>query len=140
MNINKFTFYSLILASIIGATFFALNSNNKFALASDTCPQGNGWTKDESPPFSHLAPAGYIIDQICVKGGNSQNQNGYIFTANTNGVGHTCHFYQGNRWRNGSVSVTGIGTNQGSASMAGECAAISHASFHKTLIQHLHLV
>jgi hypothetical protein len=126
--------YILVIAVLVGVTYFVSSANSKIASASETCPTGSGWTKDESSPFSYTAPAGYKIDQICVKGGQPQNPNGYIFTANTNGIGHTCNYVQGKHQKTGSVSVAGINSNQGSASKTGDCADISHASFYITLI------
>jgi hypothetical protein len=126
--------YILVIAVLVGVTYFVSTANNKIVAASETCPTGNGWSKDESSPFSYTTPNGYKIDQICVKGGQPQNPNGYIFTTNTNGIGHTCNYTQGKNQKTGSVSVAGIGTSLGSATKSGDCADVSHASFHITLI------
>lgn len=92
----------------------------KDCVDSNVCSGGdnswiNDWYKDEHSAFTVTAPTGYIIDQICVKGG----QNKKTFTANGS---------------DGCWSVSGIGTQTASAIKVGSgssCKDISHSSFHR---------
>ena len=115
-----------LLSLFTGITFIAFLAFQTVSMtnvsASDVCPGGdnswsNNWYKDEHSSFGVTA-SGYVIDQICVKGGQN------MVTFNSNGS-------------NGCWSVSGIGTQTGSAVKVGQgssCKDISHASFHRVVV------
>lgn len=98
---------------VLGGFFgFVLLTN--MVEASEVCPDGGDWSKDESgPDFSYTAPSGYKISKVCVKGSTELQ----YFTADGD---------------NGCWKVSGIGGNSCSAvkiSDGSSCHDISHVSF-----------
>lgn len=112
--------------------------STSFTDDSGVCPGGDNswndddWYKDESSSggFAINAP-GYTIDQVCVKGGSNASPNGYKITVNADGT----YKKDGKLGDEGCIIIAGIGSSSASASHTGidedECAAISHASFHR---------
>ncbi len=112
--------------------------------ASNVCPGGDGfidsdgWIKFDVEDYeyqtvnlvTYTADEGYIIEAVCVKGGNEQSPNNYLHTfyvdgwiqVDVNGTSTNC------------VGASGIGTNSARAERNSEisgsvCAEISHGSF-----------
>lgn len=86
------------------------------------CPEGNGWTKDEwtdnEDSNTYTAPAGYYIDEVCVKGGTIRE----FFTVDGTKSTWTVDFKN-----NSTKAEIEECWWQG-------CKDISHISWHKTLI------
>lgn len=110
----------LVFIYLIGMSAFGGTYNLE---AADTCPNtGNGWVKyddwdDSKKSQLHDAGFGYIVTEVCVKGG----QNIYTFT----GDGQMfCWSVQGIGTQSATASENWVGDDKGS-----DCKDISHASF-----------
>jgi hypothetical protein len=108
----------LVFVYLVGISAF--NSTGTSLAVPDNCPDGGDWNKDEHSPFSRTAPAGKVIVEVCVKGGQlkrTTSVNGFLKDIDNDK----------NCWQ-----VSGIGTSNASAVKTGsgsDCPDISHASF-----------
>ncbi len=82
---------------------------------NNVCPHGGDWQKfeltDSDTSKSHTTDQGYIIDQVCIKYGQTK-----VNVPSDD----TCH------------DVSGLNTQTATVSEGDECQDISHVSFHKT--------
>lgn len=116
-----------IISFLIVRMIFPLTLVN----ATDVCPNtGDGWTKLDYEHETYSAESGFIVDQVCVKGGHegsTDGGHGYIFTAPTDVVPVNCV----KKDKTGSITVTGLNTPTIDIDFTGDaCAAVSHASYH----------
>ncbi len=123
---------SLILLISISSSVNAQNPS--------VCPQGNGWSNHiQGTNPQYTAPTGFLIAEICIKGGNADNSpNGYLKHFTSDGWFQVTYETNGNPQNRKTVTKNcvggfGIGTHQGEA-LHGDadgyaCAGISHASF-----------
>lgn len=100
----------LIVALVTGFGFWT-----RGAQATETCPDGGAWQKDETAQggYDETCHGGKKVTQICIKGGTK------VAYYSTNG-------------NDGCWARSGIGTSEGSAWKIGSgptCKDISHASF-----------
>ena len=116
---NLLTYALILITLLLGVTSVVSRPTIAQGAASDVCEGGdnswsNNWYKDENSPFG-ITASGYIIDQICVKGGQNK-------------------IYYSSNGSDGCWSVSGIGTSTASAVKVGSgssCKDISHAAFHR---------
>lgn len=109
----------LVFFYLVGISAF--NNTGSISAVPDNCPDGGDWDKDDhGPSFSRTAPAGKVIVEVCVKGGQLKRTtsiNGFLKDIDNDK----------NCWQ-----VSGIGTASASATKTGngpDCPDISHASF-----------
>ena len=125
---------------------------------SNVCPDvDDGWTEHFGPngdgEVDYTAPAGYVVDSVCIKGGSEGNSgNGYLEIFTTNDwyeVTYTEKVGEGDEkedveFTKDCVGAAGIGSETANA-MRGDapgkvCAGISHASFKLARVQGEELV
>ena len=143
---NKFAaiIFALIALLVLGTS--QSRDNVVAASTSSVCPGGDDswsgdWYKDQSSPFGVNAGSGYIIDQVCIKGGSDNSNNGYLQNFTTNSWYTVTYMTNGRdpeQVTKNCVGASGIGTNTAGASHGdaaeNACAGISHASFHRVAI------
>lgn len=123
------SFFAIIATLVIGLLFsFSTSSPVAGAVAAQVCPDSNGWVKVEgNQSGGYTAPSGFVVDAVCVKGGNDVSDNGYYFTTPPSSNTVTCEKND----HSGSITVNGVGTSNITYTIEGDgCAEISHASYH----------
>jgi len=121
------------------------------------CPEGNGWSDHVGPDVDgnvdYIAPTGYVVDSVCIKGGSEgSSDNGYLkfFTEDDwykvtymEKVGEGRYKTDVEVTKN-CVGASGIESASAKAmhgdAKESKCAAISHASFKLARVQGAELV
>lgn len=96
---------------------FQPTANTPALATTDQCESGEE-TKDESSPFTYTTGAGKTITKVCIKAGTAT----FYFTADEN---------------DGCYSVSGIGSQTGTATTVGSgnsCHDISHVNFYTATV------
>lgn len=121
MTVRIKTIFSVLFLILLAVFLHNKLPINTIAQAS-VCPEGNGWSKtnwtDPQKEQSFDAGVGFVVDQVCIKGGEILEN----FT--TDGT-KSCWQVTGINTQIATAKETWLGDDKGS-----DCKDISHVSFH----------
>ncbi|MBD3250317.1 MAG: hypothetical protein GF381_01990 [Candidatus Pacebacteria bacterium] len=99
------------------STLVLLGLTNGAVTASDNvCPEDNGWAKEENLNGHSWEKTSedQVISDVCVKGGQPENDKGYLYPF---GEDNDC------------VTISGLYTNELTVTINSECSELSHVSY-----------